>query len=79
MWITTCRCFGCHSFICLSGNPLGRFTNFPGQNDGCDVGADIPDNLDRGRRKIYGGVDFVIGSLREVSEWDRGNAHDGTQ
>ncbi len=50
------------------------FPNLPRQNDWSDSGTDKPDARDNGRRLIYGGVNFVIGSLGEVRLRDRGNA-----
>jgi hypothetical protein len=59
----------------LSGDAAQCFTNLPGQNDRGDDGADKPDPLDYGRCLIYGGVNFVVGSLGLVGLRDGGNAH----
>jgi hypothetical protein len=59
----------------LSGDAAQCFANVPWQNDRGDDGTDKPDALDYGRGLIYGGVNFVVGSLGAVSLRDGENAH----
>jgi len=61
----------------LRADSAPYFPNAPRQNERGGGGTDIPDAKDNGRRLIYGCVNFVIGSLREVSARDRGNAYYG--
>lgn len=61
----------------LRGVATTYFTNLLRQNDCRKSGADKPDASNYGRRLIYGDVDFVIGSPREVTLRDRGNAYHG--
>lgn len=60
------RCEVRLQFVCLTADAAQCLTNLPGQNDRGDDGADKLDPRDYGRRLIYGGVHFVIGSLGEV-------------
>ena len=64
-------------FVCLTSDAEQRFKNLPGQNDRGDNRTDKLDPGDYRRRLIYGGVDFVVGSLRQVGLRDRRDAHHG--
>ena len=77
MGITPHKRVGRFPLECLRADSAPGFPNLPTQNDRSDGGTDIPDARDNGRRLIYRGVNFVIGSLREVRLRDRGNAYHG--
>jgi hypothetical protein len=79
MWVTPNRCAGCLPLECWRVDSAPCFTNLPRQNDCRDGRTDKPDARNDGRRLIHGGVDFVIGSLREVSLRDRADAYHGAQ
>ena len=79
MWITPNGCAGCLPLECWRVDSAPCFTNLPRQNDWGDGRTDKPDARNNGRRLIYGGVNFVIKSFREVSLRDRGNAYHGAQ
>ena len=71
------RCEVRLQFVRLTADAAQGLTNLPGQNDRCDDGAYKLEPRDYGRRLIYGGVNFVIGSLGEVSRRDRRGAYHG--
>jgi len=79
MGITPEQCAGRLPFVRLSADPAQGFTNLPRQNNRGHGGTDEPEAKNYGRRLIYGSVDFVIGSLREISLGDRRNAYHGAQ
>lgn len=59
----------------LSADATPCFTNLPRENDLGDGGADELDAMDYRRRLIYGSVNFVIRSFREVGLRDRGDTY----
>ena len=69
----------CVPLMRLSFYAKPRLTNLPGHNGGCNGGTDKPGASDNGRRLIYGSVNLVIGSLREVSLRNCRDADDDTQ
>jgi len=71
MRIMANRCEVRLQFVRLTADATQCLTNLPGQNDQGDDGAYKLDPRDHGRRLIYGGVNFVIGSLGEVRWRDR--------
>jgi hypothetical protein len=75
MQITPNRYAVCHMGSRLTGDAAQCFANLPWQNHRGDDGTDEFGPLDYGRRLIYGGVNFVIGSLGAVGLRDGGNAH----
>jgi hypothetical protein len=75
MQIAPNRCAVCPMGSRLTGDAAQCVTNLPWQNDRGDDGADEFDPLDYWRGLIYGGVNFVVGSLGEVGLRDGGNAH----
>lgn len=77
MWITPANRVGCLPLEPLRGDATLYFTNLPRQNDGCNGGTNKPNARNYGRRLIYRGVNFVIGSLGEVGLRNRRDAYHG--
>jgi hypothetical protein len=79
MWIMPNRCAGRFSLVSLGAEAQSCLTNLPRQNDWGDSGADEPDARNYWGSLIYGSVNFVVRSFRQVSLRDGGDTNDRPQ